>query len=161
MRNALKKALVDLNGTFDDEVELSLIIAQLTNKKIELYSALSRTYNLYLKRKNDAEVCDSLVALIKLSIHKYIIGNTYNGKTQVKTVLNQLQNNRSATFKDKARMLAKEYLEIFKQLPSETQILIMGGFAYGQTLNANGLALKEGLNYLQNLSDLDQLLTKH
>ena len=160
-RNALKKALVDLNGQFDDEVELSLIIAQLTNKKIELYSALSRTYNLYTKRKNDAEVCDSLVALIKLSIHKYIIGNTYNGKTQVKTVLNQLQNNRSSTFKDKARMLAKEYLDIFKQLPSETQILIMGGFSYGQSLNANGIALKEGLNYLQNLSDLDQLLKKH
>lgn len=129
---------------------------------MEPYTALSQLYNLYNKKKNDSEVCDALVAVVKLCIHKYIIGDSYSGKSQVKTVLNQLQNNRSATFKEKAKLLAAEYLEIFKQLPTEAQMLMMGGLSIGmQTLNSKGLALKEGLDYLKNLSDLDQLLKSH
>lgn len=158
-RNALQKALRDLNGKFDDAIALSVIIAKLSNKRIEPYTALSQLYNLYNKKKNDAEVCDALVAVIKLCIHKYIMGDSYTGKSQVKSVLNQLQTNRSSVFKEKAKMLAAEYLEIFKQLPSDAQILMMGGLSIGlQTLNSKGLALKEGLDYLKNLSDLDQLL---
>ncbi len=161
-RNALQNALRDLNGKFDDSIALSTIIAKLSSKRIEPYTALSQLYNLYNKKKNDSEVCDALVAVIKLCIHKYIIGDSYTGKSQVKTVLNQLQNNRSATFKEKAKLLAAEYLEIFKQLPTEAQMLMMGGLSIGmQTLNSKGLALKEGLDYLKNLSDLDQLLNRH
>lgn len=161
-RNALQKALRDLNGKFDDSIALSTIIAKLSNKRMEPYTALSQLYNLYNKKKNDSEVCDALVAVVKLCIHKYIIGDSYSGKSQVKTVLNQLQNNRSATFKEKAKLLAAEYLEIFKQLPTEAQMLMMGGLSIGmQTLNSKGLALKEGLDYLKNLSDLDQLLKSH
>ena len=160
-RNALQKALLDLNGKFDDYIKLSSIIAKLSSKQREPYTALSELYNLYNKNKNDSEVCDALVAVIKLCIHKYIIGDSYTGKSQVKTVLNQLQNNRSATFKEKTKVLAAEYLDIFKQLPTEAQMLMLGGDIGIHTLNPKGLALKEGLGYLKNLSDLDQLLKTH
>lgn len=39
---------------------------------------------------------------------------------------------------------------------------MMGGLSLGmQTLNSKGQALKEGLDYFKNLSDLDQLLRRH
>lgn len=161
-RNALQKALRDLNGEFDDSIVLPTIIAKLNYNRIESYVALSQLYSLYNKKKNDSDVCDALVAVVKLCIHKYIIGNSYTGRSQVKAILNQLQSNRSAVFKEKAKLLAAEYLEIFKQLPPEAQMLMMGGFPIGTTtLNSQGLALREGLDYLKNLSDLDQLLKKH
>lgn len=161
-RNALQKALQDLNGKFDDAIALSVIIAKLSSKRIRPYTALSQLYDLYSKKKNDAEVCDALVALIKLCIHKYIINEEGIGTSNVKSVLNQLQTNRSIVFKERAKLLAAEYIEIFEQLPSEAKLLMMGGRSLGlQTLNSKGLALKDGLDYLRNLSDLDQLLKRN
>ena len=158
-RNSVQKALRDLNGKFDDSIALTTIIAKVNNDRIEEHVALSQLYNIYYKKRNDAEICEALVALVKICIHKYIIGDSYIGRSEVRNVLNQLQNIRSATFREKAKVLALEYLNILKQLPSETRFLVMTNVPLsGTTLTSKGEALKSGLDYMKNLSDVDQIL---
>ena len=161
-RNALQNALRDLNGKFDGVVELPSIVAKLNHKRIKEHTALTQMYNLYLRRTDDAEVCELLVTLVKICIHKYIINDTYSGKAEVRDVLNKLKSNRSKTFRDKAKALAAEYLGILKELPPDAQMLMMTGYSIGGTsLNSKGLALKSGLDYMKDLGDVDQLLKKH
>lgn len=161
-RNALQKALRDLNGKFDGTVELPSIVAKLNHKRIKEHTALTQMYNLYLRRTDDAEVCELLVTLVKICIHKYIINDTYSGKAEVRDILNKLKSNRSRTFRDKAKALAAEYLGILKELPPDAQMLMMTGYSIGGTsLNSKGLALKSGLDYMKDLGDVDQLLKRH
>lgn len=161
-RNALQKALRDLNGKFDGIVELPSIVAKLNHKRIKEHTALTQMYNLYLRRTDDAEVCELLVTLVKICIHKYIINDTYSGKAEVRDILNKLKSNRSRTFRDKANALAAEYLGILKELPPDAQMLMMTGYSIGGTsLNSKGLALKSGLDYMKDLGDVDQLLKRH
>ena len=161
-RNALQKALRDLNGKFDGTVELPSIVAKLNHKRIKEHTALTQMYNLYLRRTDDAEVCELLVTLVKICIHKYIINDTYSGKAEVRAILNKLKSNRSRTFRDKAKALAAEYLGILKELPPDAQMLMMTGYSIGGTsLNSKGLALKSGLDYMKDLGDVDQLLKRH
>jgi hypothetical protein len=155
-RNALQNALRNLNGKFDNVVALPTIIAKVNNDRIEEHTALSQLYDLYLKDRNDSEVCDALATLAKICIHKYIIQDSYRGCSNVKSILDKLQNNRSAAFNEAAKILALEYLNILKKLPEDTRFLIMRGFSFdGSTLNSKGLALKVGLEYMKRLGNVN------
>lgn len=162
-RNALNKALRDLNGQFDSKIALSTIIAKVNNDRIEEYQALQQLYDLYLKQPSDEEVCDSLATLVKICIHKYIIGSSsYKIKSDVRNVLDKLKSNKSRVFKNKAKILALEYLKIMKELPESSRMLIMTGIdLMGNTLNEKGRALKSGLDYMKDLGDLDELIRKN
>lgn len=159
-RNALRKALADLNGSFNDKIALTTIIAQVNNDRIEEATALSQLYDLYLRKNSDAEICEALSTLVKICIHKYIMTDSYSRyKSNVREVLNKLKVNRSSTFKESAKILAAEYVKILKQLPRDAQLMIMAGISLpGQSLNSKGLALKAGMDYLKSLGGVDELM---
>lgn len=162
-RNIIKKSLSDLNGKFDKAMALTTIIAKVNNNRIEKYEALKQLYNLYLSDKSDSEVCDALATMVKICIHEYIISSdSYSERTEVRTVLNNLKTHISSTFKDKANLLAMEYLKIMKDIPEDNRMLLMTGIdLMGNTLNSKGRALKEGLDFMKDLGNLDELIRKH
>ena len=159
-RNALNQALRDTNGVFNSKMELPTIIAKLEFERIEAYVALQQLYTLYTKQPSNDEVCEVLAAIVKVCIHKYIIDTgIYKGKSEVRTVLNRLKVNKSSTFKKHGRILAAEYLQIMAKLPDDSRFLLMTGLELGsKSLNANGLALKEGLDFMKDLGDVNDLI---
>lgn len=161
-RNALNQALRDTNGVFNSKMELPTIIAKLEFERIEAYVALQQLYTLYTKQPSNDEVCEVLAAIVKVCIHKYIIDTgIYKGKSEVRTVLNRLKVNKSSTFKKHGKILAAEYLQIMAKLPNDSRFLLMTGLELGsKSLNANGLALKEGLDFMKDLGDVNDLIKK-
>mgnify|MGYP002575410964 FL=1 len=159
-RNALNQALRDTNGVFNSKMELPTIIAKLEFERIEAYVALQQLYTLYTKQPSNDEVCEVLATIVKVCIHKYIIDTgIYKGKSEVRTVLNRLKVNKSSTFKKHGRILAAEYLQIMAKLPDDSRFLLMTGLELGsKSLNANGLALKEGLDFMKDLGDVNDLI---
>lgn len=161
-KNALNKAIADTGNSFKALVEdatiqakLSMIVDKVNSDKMKKSTALSEVYNLYKKDQNNERICENLVTLCEMCIFEYVINGAY-GSSSVKSTLNSLQNNMSATFKRKASKLATTYRDIFNQLPSDTQMLIERGYSYdfNQSLNSKGEALKEGLNYLKKLGSV-------
>lgn len=156
---ALNSALRNTGGKFNTAVEdariqgkLNAIVDKVNNNKMKNDAALKAVHELYVKCPNNDRVCENLVTICNICIHQYIIGDGYS--SSVGSILNKINNTKSATFKKHAKKLAKEYIEIWRQLPSDTQMLMSGmGVLTGKTLNSKGLALKSGLEYLQKLGD--------
>ena len=154
---ALNNALRDTNGTFSAKVEnariqgkLNSIIDQVNNKKIKSDAALNAVHELYMRSPNNAGICENLVTICSICIHQYIFGN--ENSSTVKPILNSIKANKSATFRRFSEKLAKEYRDIWNQLPPTTKILLSNNSSFsGQTLNSKGLELKAGLDYLKDL----------
>lgn len=158
--HALNSALRNTAGKFDTIVEdariqgkLNAIVEKVNNNKMKNDAALKAVHELYVKCPNNERVCENLVTICSICIHQYIIGDGYS--SSVTSILNKINNNKSATFKKHAKKMAKEYLDIWQQLPADSQMLMSGmGALTGKTLNSKGLALKSGLDYLQKLGDV-------
>lgn len=156
---ALNSALRNTGGKFNAVVEdariqgkLNAIVDKVNNNRMKNDAALKAVHELYVKCPNNDRVCENLVTICSICIHQYIIGDGYS--STVTSILNKINNSKSATFKKHARKLAKEYVEIWQQLPADSQMLMSGMGAFtGKTLNSKGLALKSGLDYLQKLGD--------
>lgn len=156
---ALNSALRNTGGKFNAVVEdariqgkLNAIVDKVNNNRMKNDAALKAVHELYVKCPNNDRVCENLVTICSICIHQYIIGDGYS--STVTSILNKINNSKSATFKKHAKKLAKEYVEIWQQLPANSQMLMSGMGAFtGKTLNSKGLALKSGLDYLQKLGD--------
>lgn len=156
--NALNKALKDTGGKFNAKVEdariqgkLNAIVEKVNTGKMEHNSALKAVYDLYKKCPDDERICENLATISDMCIMEYIIGEKY-GSSSVRTILDSLNNNQSATFEQHNSVLGKRYFEILNNVPLSTKMLLLGNSSFaGQSLNSKGLALKEGLNYYKKL----------
>lgn len=160
-KQALNKAISDTGTAFKSVVEdatiqatLSGIVEKVNNDRMRKNTALSEVYKLYQKNPNNDRICENLVTLCEMCIFEYIIKDTYEA-SGVKTTLNALKTNMSATFKQKATKLSKSYYDIWNSLPLSTQRLLRGGVSFGgESLNAKGYALKASLEYLRTLGSV-------
>ena len=84
---------------------------------------------------------------------EYIIADRW-GASSVKSILDSLNNNKSAAFNRHKSKLAQSYSNIWNQLDSNNRMLLMGLGVPGRTLNDKGLALKVGLEYYKKLGDV-------
>lgn len=154
---ALTKAQRDLSGKFDQLIEdarvqatLGVIIDKVNNNKMNKKDALKKVYELYQKCPNNDRVCQNIVTLCDICISEYIIKDSWDAGT-VCSILDALNNGKSATFRKYARKLANEYHDIMNQLPYDTRMLIEIGFSLNSTLNDKGRAFKKGLEYYKKL----------
>jgi hypothetical protein len=141
---------VRLNN-FIPDVKLSDLVEKLNNNRISLINGLQATCDLYLSYMNHQRICENLVIVCNNAIDSEIIGDT-SSSNQVQRILDTIIANRSPTFRDASRQLAIQYQTFMNSLDINTKRLIAGGSVYGQSLNAQGKALKRGLDYLQRLS---------
>lgn len=147
----LNNLIPELKDIIIPNIQLSELIDNVNNNKISLLDGLTKNYDLYSLYPNHQWICENLVIICSNAIHSEIIGNTLSS-SRVQSILNNIINNRSSTFKVAARELAIQYQTIMNSMPYDTKMLIAGIFVPGQSLNPKGEALKRGLNYLQRLS---------
>lgn len=160
-KQALNMAVADTGNAFKSLVEdvtiqasLSGIVEKVNNDRMRKNTALSEVYKLYQKNPNNDRICENLVTLCEMCIFEYIIKDSYEA-SGVKTTLNALKRNMSATFKQKATKLSNSYYDILDSLPLSTQILLRGDGSFaGESLNAKGYALKAGLEYFRTLGSV-------
>lgn len=134
--------------------QLNMIVDKVNNNRMSKDKALKEVYELYKKMPDNDRICENLATLCDMCIMEYVIGDKW-GASSVKTILNALSANMSATFKRNNSTLSKRYHEIWSQLTLDTRMLILGlGITLGKTLNDKGLALKAGLEYYKKLGDV-------
>jgi len=133
--------------------KLSGIVAKVNGNSMSKDKALKEVYELYKTNPNNDRICENLVTLCDMCIMEYIIGDKW-GSSSVKTILNALNNNKSAAFNRHKVKLAQSYSRIWNQIPYENRLLLSGGIGYGTSLNDKGLALKAGLDYYKKLGDV-------
>lgn len=129
--------------------ELGDIVNKLTSKSMSESAALQKVYSLYTSSSNNDDVCEILAQLCVACIMKYIIHQEYGGSS-VTTILDKLENNMSSTFKNHRKHLREAYSSIWNGLPADARMTLQG-LNPRATLNSQGLALKEGLNYFKSL----------
>lgn len=156
----LNKALRDTGSTFRAQVEdariqgeLSAIVDKVNNNRMTKSSALSAVYDLYKKNPNNDRICVNLVTLCDMCIIEYIIKDK-TGSYSVQSILDKLNNNKSATFNRHKGKLAQSYADIWDELPIDLRMLILGIGAPGTVLSSKGLAIKRGLEYYKKLGDV-------
>lgn len=130
-------------------IELNKIAEKISDGTISKSDAFDRIYNLYSNNKSNKIVCEVLAQLVPPCIFEYIIEGK-PGKTKVKSVLDKLKNNMSSTFRANNSEIGKAYNIIWNQLDYSTQ-MAMRGISYGVSLTGKGLALKQGIDYLDAL----------
>ena len=159
--SALNKAIRDTGSKFRAKEQegrlqgaLNAIVDKVNNNRMQKYDALNAVHQKYIQFPNNDRVCENLVTLIEMCIGEYIIGESYMS-SYVSNILDQINNNKSATFRTHARKLATTYHSIWDGLDPTNQMLMMGlGALSGRTLNSKGLALKEGLEYFRKLGSV-------
>ena len=154
--NAVRNTGNAFKAKVDDarvQATLSGIVEKVNSGKMAKDKALKEVYELYKKNPNNDRICENLVTLCDICIMEYIIADKW-GASSVKTILDSLNNNKSAAFNRHKGKLAQSYSSIWNQLPAESRMLIMGVGRPGTSLNSNGLALKAGLQYLKKLGDV-------
>lgn len=134
-------------STIKVQFELSQIIDQVNNNKINKYDALQKLYNIYKNNESNVSVCKNLAALISVCIMEYIIPDK-DDKSKVETVLDSLLSNMSSTFQAHNSDIGKTYTMIWNQLPYNARNAIENS---PWSLNEQGKALKKGLDYLKAL----------
>lgn len=75
--------------------------------------------------------------------------NDSYGRNRVESILDSLNSNKSSTFKSSAIELKNTYTAIMSSLPISARNSILFN---PSSLNSQGLALREGLDYLNKLS---------
>ncbi len=132
-------------------LQLSQIVDKVNNNKILYYSALQKVYSLYKVHQNNKRVCENLCTLVGMCIREYVIPDKV-GKSTVMTIFDKLKYNKSTTYKSCASSLREERENILGSLPYEARRLLTGGTAYGSTLNAEGIRLKNALQLYLDLA---------
>lgn len=132
-------------------LQLSQIVDKVNNNKILYYSALQKVYSLYEVHQNNKRVCENLCTLVGMCIREYLIPDKV-GKSTVMTIFDKLKYNKSTTYKSCASSLREERENILGSLPYEARRLLTGGTAYGSTLNAEGIRLKNALQLYLDLA---------
>lgn len=132
-------------------LQLSQIVDKVNNNKILYYSALQKVYSLYEVHQNNKRVCENLCTLVGMCIREYVIPDKV-GKSTVMTIFDKLKYNKSTTYKSCASSLREERENILGSLPYEARRLLAGGTAYGSTLNAEGIRLKNALQLYLDLA---------
>lgn len=110
-------------------------------------------YELYKKNPNNDRICQNLVTLCDMCIMEYVIADKW-GASSVKSILDSLNNNKSAAFNRHKGKLAQSYSNIWNQLDINSRMLLMGRSVPGRSLNDKGWALKAGLDYYKKLGDV-------
>ena len=159
-RTAVNNALLSTGNTFKSTVEdarvqasLSVIVDKVNSGSMAKDKALKEVYELYKKNPNNDRICENLVTLCDICIMEYIIADKW-GASSVKSILDSLNNNKSAGFNRHKGKLAQSYANIWNQLTPENRMLIMGLGVPGTTLNDKGRALQAGINYFKKLGDV-------
>lgn len=159
-RTAVNNALQSTGNTFRSAVEdarvqasLSVIVDKVNSGSMAKDKALKDVYELYKKNPNNDRICENLVTLCDLCIMEYIIADRW-GASSVKSILDSLNNNKSAAFNRHKSKLAQSYSNKWNQLDSNNRMLLMGLGVPGRILNDKGLALKAGLEYYKKLGDV-------
>lgn len=159
-RIAVDNALLNTGNTFKAAVEeariqaiLSVIVDKVNGGSMSKNKALEKVYDLYKEKPNNDRICQNLVTLCDMCIMEYVIGDKW-GASSVKSILDSLNNNKSAAFNRHKGKLAKSYSDIWNQLSPDNRMLIMGLSVSGTTLNDKGRALKLGLEYYKKLGDV-------
>lgn len=129
--------------------ELGEIVNKLTSKSISESTALQKVYSLYTNHSNNDGICEILSQLCVACIMKYVI-HQESGGYSVTSVLDKLENNMSATFRNHRGHLREAYNSIWKELPADAKLTLQG-LNPRATLNSQGRALKEGLDYFKSL----------
>lgn len=132
-------------------LQLSQIVDKVNNNKILYYSALQKVYSLYEVHQNNKRVCENLCTLVGMCIREYVIPDKV-GKSTVMTIFDKLKYNKSTMYKSCASSLREERENILGSLPYEARRLLTGGTAYGSTLNAEGIRLKNALQLYLDLA---------
>lgn len=132
-------------------LQLSQIVDKVNNNKILYYSALQKVYSLYEVHQNNKRVCENLCTLVGMCIREYVIPDKV-GKSTVMTIFDKLKYNKSTIYKSCASSLREERENILGSLPYEARRLLTGGTAYGSTLNAEGIRLKNALQLYLDLA---------
>lgn len=141
LKNEAEQAKVDK--------ELGDIVNKLTSKSISESTALQKVYSLYTTNSNNDGICEILSQLCVACIMKYVI-HQESGGYSVTGVLDKLENNMSATFRNHRNHLREAYNSIWKELPADAKMTLRGLNPHA-TLNSQGLALKKGLDYFKSL----------
>ena len=131
-RTAVNNALLSTGNTFKSTVEdarvqasLSVIVDKVNSGSMAKDKALKEVYELYKKNPNNDRICENLVTLCDICIMEYIIADKW-GASSVKSILDSLNNNKSAGFNRHKGKLAQSYANIWNQLTPENRMLIMG-----------------------------------
>jgi len=124
----------------------NLCVSKINAKKMTNYKGLQIMNNSYKLLPNDARVCKNIIALIRMNILD-ILNDRSNNSFAIYSILDDIKNNRSNSFKHNAGELVKTRSEILSQLPAEARSSIISGI----NLNSQGRQLKEGLDYLGKL----------
>ena len=136
--------------TLKIQLQLGEIVQKVNNNTMEKYVALKKVYELYSSNttnKNNEQICKNLAALIPMCVMECIIPDE-RGKMIVKKVLDSLKSNMSSTFRSHNANISEAYNMIWNQLPYNARSAIQNS---PWTLNEQGKALKEGLDYLNAL----------
>lgn len=128
-------------------IELSEVVDKVNNNTMKKCDALERVYNIYVNNKSNKRVCENLATLVPMCVMEYIVDGGI-GKVKVKSVLDKLKNNMSPTFRANNSEIGQAYNLIWNQLDYSARSA-MTGSGYG--LTTQGLALKQGLEYLRAL----------
>lgn len=154
--NAVRNTGNAFKAKVDDariQAALSVIVDKVNSGSMAKDKALKEVFELYKKNSNNDRICENLVTLCDMCIMEYIIADKW-GASSVKTVLDALNNNKSAAFNRHKGKLAQSYANIWNQLSPDNRMLLMGISVPGTSLNDKGLALKAGLNYYKKLGDV-------
>lgn len=147
--NAFKSIVEDARV----QANLSVIVDKVNNGTMSKDKALIEVYDLYKNNPNNDRICQNMVTLCDMCIMEYVIADKREAST-VKSILDSLNNNKSAAFNRHKGDLAQSYSKIWNQLDFENRILLMGKSVPGRTLNDKGWALKAGLDYYKKLGDV-------
>lgn len=128
-------------------IELSEVVDKVNNNTMKKCDALERVYNIYVNNKYNKRVCENLATLVPMCVMEYIVDGGI-GKVKVKSVLDKLKNNMSPTFRANNSEIGQAYNLIWNRLDYSARSA-MTGSGYG--LTSQGLALKQGLEYLRAL----------
>lgn len=118
-RTAVNNALLSTGNTFKSTVEdarvqasLSVIVDKVNSGSMAKDKALKEVYELYKKNPNNDRICENLVTLCDICIMEYIIADKW-GASSVKSILDSLNNNKSAGFNRHKGKLAQSYANIW------------------------------------------------
>lgn len=124
----------------------NLCVTKINSDKMTIYKGLKIMSNAYKISPNDLRTCTNIIALIRMNILS-ILNDKSTDIISIYSILDEIKENRSTTFKNNAGELLKARNEILNSLPSEARIAIISG----ANLNNSGRQLKKGLGYLAQL----------
>jgi hypothetical protein len=154
-KTALQNALNLVGVDFATPIKIAQIVAKIKKGTLSKASALSQVHNMYNQTRNDDSVCELLAVLCDVCIKEYVIGRngSYTDCSKVKGILNNINTNKSTSFRKHAKILSNEFYDLMQKVIAP-DILVYAGLDPQRTLNENGRALKEGVSYYKKLGSI-------